>query len=206
MPTYFEKWRTDDFDCPKCKWRGKGSELRQGELYDYCYEVICPSCEEHITAVQFPSIQEALDNQDKLSEDERRDVLAAKRRRDEYERVKLHSPSDLPDIHEPAFILTWDVVWKSERDQIEIKHGDKVIFTEPGGYEEYEKFIEVARIVRERYGEAVRDLVPTEASRLNLYGDKLGSPGHVEIERKRNFGPQAGDEPMPSDPRPRLTP
>ena len=52
-----------------------------------------------------------------------------------------------------------------------IRLGDRVIFSEPGGWENYERFIEVAEILRAHYGTALKDLVPIDRSKSNLWGD-----------------------------------
>jgi hypothetical protein len=62
-----------------------------------------------------------------------------------------------------------------------------VIFSEPAFYEGYERFIEVAQILRNRYGAASRDLVPTKASELYLYGDYSGSRAIVVAAREKTF-------------------
>jgi hypothetical protein len=54
-------------------------------------------------------------------------------------------------------------------------------------WEGYERFIEVAEILRKRYGTALRDLIPTPASELYLYGDELSSPRLIAQTRKRIF-------------------
>jgi hypothetical protein len=68
-----------------------------------------------------------------------------------------------------------------------IKHGGKVIFAEPAFYEGYERFIKVVQILRTRYGAALRDLLPTKASELYLYGDYSGSSAAIAAARERTF-------------------
>ena len=55
-----------------------------------------------------------------------------------------------------------------------IQHGDHILFSEPevwGGFAS--RFEEVCRVLREKYGERVTDLVPSPASKLYLYGRQL---------------------------------
>lgn len=65
--------------------------------------------------------------------------------------------------------------------------GDHVIFSEPAVYEGYERFDEVARILKSKYGSRLTDLVPTDESHLYLYGDRLGSPELVRSIRRELF-------------------
>lgn len=131
---------------------------------------------------------EAYDERER-AEGERQRAEGA-RRWAEYERRKLREPSQLPPIDSPSFTLEWDwgdcpgAEWRGETH---IKHGGAVIFAEPAVYEGYERFIEVAEILRARYGTALRDLVPTARSELYLYGDRMSSPGKVADARRRVF-------------------
>ena len=74
-----------------------------------------------------------------------------------------------------------------------IKYGDTIIFREPVVFEGYERFIEVAQVLRSRYGAALHDLVPTDRSSTYLYGDCLSSPRTVDEARERIFSKAAGN-------------
>ena len=45
----------------------------------------------------------------------------------------------------------------------------------------------MAELLRRRYGKALQDLIPTEASRLYLWGDDLHAPQKVEATRREIF-------------------
>jgi hypothetical protein len=141
--------------------------------------------------VLHPTIKESRANWDKISEWNRRNIEAAEARQADFARRKLREPSQLPDIAESSFILHWDFADDGSRKETLIKHGDKVIFSEPAFYEGYERFIEVAQILRSRYGAALRDLIPTRASELYLYGDRSAAPRIVPAARQRIFGSNA---------------
>jgi len=55
MPNYYDNWRTDEYDCPACKWHGPGSALSQGELTGDYFELLCPTCGEYVTLVMNPT-------------------------------------------------------------------------------------------------------------------------------------------------------
>lgn len=187
MRKYYDNWRDEELDCPKCKWHGLGSALVLGDYNWECAERLCPVCEECIIIVLHPTIEESRANWDKVSEWDRRNIEAAEARQAEFTRRKLREPAQLPDIPDPSFILHWDFADDGSRKETLIKHGDHVIFAEPAFYEGYERFIEVAEILRTRYGAALRDFIPTKASELYLYGDQLSSPAIVAEARKRIF-------------------
>lgn len=187
MRKYYDNWQDEEFDCPACKWHGPGSVLVLGDYTLDSAERLCPTCEECITVVLHPTIEESRANWDKVSEWDRKNIETAEAFHAEFDRRKLREPAQLPDITEPSFILYWDLAdYDSHRETL-IKHGDNVIFAEPALYEGYERFIEVAEILRSRYGAALRDLIPTKGSELYLYGDNSSSPATVAVARKRIF-------------------
>lgn len=187
MRKYYDNWRDEEFDCPKCKWHGPGSALSLGDYTLDCAERVCPACEEFITVVLHPTIAESRANWDKVSEWDRKEIEAAEARHADFARRKLREPAQLPAVAGPSFIFQWDFADNGSRKETLIKHGDNVIFSEPAFYEGYERFIEVAEILHSRYGAALRDLIPTTASELYLYGDCSPSHAIVAEARKRIF-------------------
>ena len=194
MRNYYDNWRNEEFDCPKCKWHGLGSALALGDYNLDCAERVCPVCEELITIVMHPTIKESRANWDKVSEWDRRLIEAAEARHADFARRKLREPSQLPDIAEPSFVLDWEFADGASAPETLIKHRDTVIFAEPAFYEGYKRFAEVAEILRHRYGAALRDLIPTKASELYLYGDYSGSQAIIAEARERIFGVTSEDE------------
>lgn len=157
MRKYYSSWRTEQFDCPACKWRGAGSALVLGDYSLDSAERLCPVCEECITVVLHPTIEESRANWDKVYRLDREQIERAEAFHAEFEHRKLREPAQLPDIAEPSFILYWDFADDGSRRETLIKHRDNVIFAEPALWEGYERFIEVAEILWRRYGAAVRD-------------------------------------------------
>jgi len=187
MPNYYDNWRDEEFDYPHCKWHGPGSALSLGDYNYECAERLCPVCEECITVVLHPTFEEARANWDKVSEWDRKNIAAAEAFQTEFKRRKLREPAQLPAIAEPSFTLSWDFVDEGSRRETLIKCGEKIIFGEPALWEGYKRFVEVAEILRSRYGAALRDLIATKASELYLYGDALGSDRVVAAARERIF-------------------
>jgi hypothetical protein len=184
---YYDNWQNEEFDCPNCKWHGPGSALVLGDHNFECAERLCPVCEECITVVLHPTFEEARANWDKVSEWDRKNIKATEAFQAEFKRRKLRKPAQLPDIAEPSFTLSWDFVDEGSHKKTLIKCGDKIIFAEPALWEGYERFVEVAEILRARYGAALCDLMPTAVSELYLYGDYSGSSRVVAAARKRIF-------------------
>jgi hypothetical protein len=187
MHNYYDNWRTETHECPYCKWNGSGSSLSQGEVTGDYFELLCPACYGVVTIVMNPTTEESRANWEKLSDQERRQVEEIEQLRAEFESNKLTEASSLPEIDSDSFTLYWDFDYAGFDSDTLIKYGDTIIFREPVIYEGYERFIEVAQLLRARYGTALADLIPTDASKAYLYGDRLSSPGTVEDARKRIF-------------------
>src|SRR5207247_2371466 len=71
----------------------------------------------------------------------------------------------LPEIDEREFVLTWELeacgdVGRDEGRCWVIKHGDRVLYREPAHYEDYHRYELLARVLREKYGERIKDLAP----------------------------------------------
>ncbi len=94
----------------------------------------------------------------------------------------------LPEIECDSFILHWEFAPDSRTWTI--KYGEQVLYREPARQEDYPRFELLARLLRARYGQRLRDLVPvsTPDADFYLYGDYLGSVARVEAARQRNFG------------------
>ena len=117
-----------------------------------------------------PTVSESRANWDKLSDVERKQVELIESLQAKFADGKLSEASQLPEIESPSFILHWDFVHAGFDSETLIKHGDTIIFREVVIFEGYERFIEVAEILRARYGTALHDLVPTDRSLTYLYG------------------------------------
>ena len=189
MFNYYDSWRTDEFDCPDCKWHGTGVSLAQGELTGDYFELLCPTCGECVTVVMNPTIEESRANMDKLSDVDRKQVELIAKLQADFEHQKLRESTPLPAINASSFVLHWDFLYARLDSETLIKYDDAIIFREPVIYEGYERFIEVAKLLRARYGSALRDLIPTQQSWTYLYGDRLSAPRIIEEARKEIFAP-----------------
>jgi hypothetical protein len=154
-------------------------------------EMECPGCGERLLIVSYPTLAESRANWSKLSEGERAEVEAIELFNRRFESANLKAPSQLPELEGDELVLDWDFAGTSpgtaggnstNRDTV-IRHGQFEVWREPALWEGYERFVEVLGILRERYGARLKDLVPTAASELFLYGDRLASPALVRKAR-----------------------
>ncbi len=128
-----------------------------------------------LAIVSYPTLEELRANQDKPGIREYVEQIDAGL--DKFAREKLREPEQLPEIDEDSITPRWDTITAIPMTaRTLIKHGDTVIFSEPARWEEYERFAEVAEILKAKYGHRLRDLVPTPRSEDWLYGDKYSAP------------------------------
>jgi DNA-directed RNA polymerase subunit RPC12/RpoP len=183
-PIGYYTYQKHDYQCSNCSWQGLGSQLKQGEMFSELFELDCPACREKVTFIMYPSIQEALANGDRVSDADRAEMEDMQRFWDMCAALELKSLEQLPDIDSPAFTIQWD---KEDRMTV-LRHGDRVIFTEIALWEGWERCQEVALILKQRYGDALLDLVPTPESEMYLYGDRISSPTWLKKFRQETFG------------------
>jgi len=185
---YKEAWRLAQLECPTCHWKGT---FEQGsvEYYAELTECWCPECDistvSILAIVSRPTVAEmAYGHPHGIRQGE-----WIENTQREFNSRKLVSKEQLPDVDAAIFELTWDSAVRSGKRWTVIQHGDHILFSEPevwGGFAS--RFEEVCRILREKYGERVADLVPSQASKLYLYGDSLSAEAQVAKVRKRIFG------------------
>ena len=97
--------------------------------------------------------------------------------REGFWKMALTRAEQLPEIPgEEDLYLTWGADYSEGKDrpQTVIRHGERVLFTEPASWEAIENRYEaICRLLKAKYGVRLRELAPTPASELWLYGDKI---------------------------------
>lgn len=184
---YYENWRTHPLTCPKCGWTGS---FEQGSMEHHkaLMDSSCPMCSWEdapmLAIVRFPTMAETEANIDRLSDEEKADYLERKRFLVRLEETSLKSPDDLPDLSAAEIRLSWDFHEDEDQESWTIlRHGEQIVWQELAVYEGAERFVEVLEILKRKYGERLVDVVPTDASEVFLYGDRLRFVGMVETAR-----------------------
>ncbi len=180
MPNYYSNWKTDTFNCLHCNWSGPGAECVQGEDFNDLVEMDCPKCRENIFNLIYPTEKEIEQNWEKVSEAAKKLFLIRKQQNKDFSDGCLRSPKQLPDLMGDDLVLTWDIEDRNNGGNTLIKWGERVIWRETAWYECYERFIEVAHILKEKYQDQLQDLVPTRKSIYWLLGDRLTASSKVE--------------------------
>ncbi len=93
--------------------------------------------------------------------------------------LPLYSPRQLPDLDGERLVLTWD---QDCADSI-VRYGAITVWNERSGWEVYDRFEEIAVILKHKYGSRLVDLLPTPSSRYALLGDSSAAIFHVASAR-----------------------
>jgi len=190
---YFEDWKTEVFTCPNCGWQGTFQE-GDVEIHAELMDSSCPACPYKsapmLAIVSWPTLEEYRENWDKVSEVDKAGVRLRERFLATFEEMSLKSADQLPDLEGEAILISWDYVSDEPDGYTTLSANGKAIWREPAVYEGRERFGEVVAILAEKYEERLKDVVPTRASHLYLYGDQLGAPRAVDKIRARIQGKQ----------------
>ncbi len=174
MAEFYGTWKEDTYVCDKCGWKGTGEDCTQGEMFNDLYEIDCPSCGKRVDVVLYPTIEESRANWEKVSDADKAMIEAREQFIKEAESRCLESPEELPEVKGEVLIFVWDQhKYEKNRDDTVITYGKQVIWTEPAFYEGYDRFIEVAKILKKKYGDRFIDLIPAQRSGNYLYGDRI---------------------------------
>jgi hypothetical protein len=183
----YDPYEGTEVECPNC------GEIHSLERYggDYqgdCLRIECTGCNQILAFIWFATKEEAewAGDQSTVKMFEIMD-----RRTQRFKQECLRSPKQLPEIDELQFTLEWHTQERREsggESYTLIKYNGTVIFRELAFYENGSRYGEVARILKARYGDRLKDLVPTQAGWLYLGGDSFASLRKVEDARNALFG------------------
>lgn len=188
MTIYFEEWKNKNYTCTACSWSGTGGESARGRMYRGMFlELSCPTCFGFLDVLICPSENEEEKSGEELTEEQLAARAEAREQLRLYREKCLSSPDQLPAQAAGDITLQWDM----EGGETLIRNGETVIWREPVAYEGFERYERIALILKEKYGERLKDLVPTDRSKLFLYGDYEPSLAYLGKVRKDLFGVDA---------------
>ncbi len=185
---YYDDWKDQRQTCSECGWQGTGEDTTFGDTYGTFGEQLCPRCGTIIFLLTWPTTAERRQNWDKLDDAEKRKVEEAEMRDQDIAERSLKAPEQLPELDGEQFIFGWD----QQGDDTLITYDDRVVWREPVFYEGADRFAVVAEILQQKYQDRLWDLVPSEQSKLYLYGDSSSSV--TKVEQARNGFRRKGSE------------
>lgn len=185
MTIYYKEWIDKECECGKCGWQGVAASCVRGALHRGIYlELYCPECSELVDLIILPEERMCAHGAEGLTPEQLKAREEAEEEKRQFLERCLASPEQLPDLQDKEMLLLWD----QEKGDTRIMLGDTVIWSEPVAYEGFERYERVALILKEKYGDRVKDLIPSDRSMLFLYGDYCPSLEYVRKVRKELFG------------------
>jgi hypothetical protein len=188
---WFERWEDRSISCQGCSWQGhaRAKELEPVESNNGATtEFRCPSCGRQLISVDYSaSTDQIVAHWDMLDASTRAAVLCTPERMSRFERDKLRSPSDLPDIKKGPPFLTWNLTRHKDGEiSNSVRHGTKLIWIQLALCDGLEEFFRVAEILRQRYGDAI--------TKIEISPEAMGFLGEFDsttATRLKHFGSMA---------------
>lgn len=185
MTIYYEAWLDKEYICEGCAWHGIAKDSARGWMHRGIYlDLNCPQCGDLLDVIIFEEEKHSCDHKKEAMTEEQLQADEEERR---YRAHCLVAAEQLPELPDGDLNLVWDQVEGETR----ILRGDTVVWSEPLAYEGFERYERIARFLKEKYGDRVRDLVPADRSLLFLYGDYTPSLEYLRKVRKELFGVDA---------------
>jgi hypothetical protein len=181
----YEDWKELRAGCPNCGWVGYLGQA-PFELFRECAQVDCPQCPNTLAVISYPTRDEAVaagDDSTVALYDYQRS------RREAFEHHKLQSVDQLPDITDAEFMLRWTGHEKlGEEKYLELQYKETVIHREPMFFEDGGRYREICLILKQKYGDRLKDVLPNYTGWLYLGGDDSRSLSKAEDSRFELFG------------------
>jgi hypothetical protein len=182
--THLRFWEYDRhavLTCPGCAWTGCGADNE--ETFSELLDVRCPKCDRMLLIVAYATADEtraaaAAGNERAVAALQSIDEQESRVRRAESRELK--EASQLPDLIGVEVRIEWDFEERGGEKWTVLRHEGSEIWRELAFWEGYERFAEVFKLVRERYGARLVEVRPTVASELYLYGDRLSAPKRIK--------------------------
>jgi hypothetical protein len=182
---YFEEWLEKEYTCGECAWHGIARDTGRGRMHRKMFlELCCPECSGFLDLIIFPPEKGCGASRKELTEEQLKAQEEAEAQEKLYREKCLRSFDQLPELPGNDLWLVWD----QEGAETRILNGETVIWSEPAIYEAFDRYEQVALLLKGKYGTRVKDLTPTDRSKLFLYGDYAPALEYLKKVRKELFG------------------
>jgi len=162
MSKYYT-YKQHEYVCEKCAWKGSGAETGGGYLEDGpAFDIVCKECGSRLDLISYPTFEETLEfgNEEEIA----KAVQWREQCKEIDEKVRLHmkrvwetelkSADQLPDIDADEIVIT--LVEEKDADSIAeiivLSWEDKEIWREYCSFEYYRRYLELGKMLKEKYG------------------------------------------------------
>lgn len=165
--------RHREYACP-CGWRGSGRETALGDIESLWFhrfgitDLHCPECDDEVGSVWLCDPDDVLAHRDEADAATVALAEAMRRALAEWSRRHLARPEQLPDLDGDGHVASWDLAEVDGLEHYVVRVAERELWREvalfPGSsWRGPDRFAQVAAVLRQKYGERLRDLVPTPA-------------------------------------------
>ena len=183
MMSDYYLYQKQHYHCDHCGWDGLGAETEDGDdLGHSMFEIHCPQCSGHVGYVYHPTLEQILEfgtEEEKAIARERQAFL------ERFRSSILKSPDQLQDIDADEIIITLREVEEAADGgdaQIILLWQEKEIWREVRAFEYYPRYLELGKILKEKYGDRLVDFEPIYS--MHLGGDCMSAFDRVDEFRK----------------------
>lgn len=185
MTIYYEEWLQKEYTCEGCSWQGNAEASVRGRMHQGIYlDLNCPQCGDLLDVVIFEQGNTCEHKKEGMTEEQLKETEQAEAEERQYREQCLSSTGQLPELPEGELSMVWD----QHEGETRILHGDTMVWSEPVAYEGFARYERIALLLKEKYGDRVKDLAPTDRSQLFLYGDYAPALEYLRKVRKELFG------------------
>lgn len=171
----------EEYSCTKCGWNGTGKDLKKGDSFDAGFEIHCPKCYERLPGlILYPTYKETMRGG---SEEDKLVATVMNQFREKWLASLLKNIDQLPEVKGDSMAFVLREEKEGEEQYIVISYENQIIWKEICAYEYYERFMELGKLLKEKYGYRMVDLIP-DVDGYSLYGDRASSMYQVEKFRE----------------------
>jgi len=178
---YYSGWQREPFTCSQCGWTGTVG-YRDLEAGDVAAIIECPKCYRSLGVVAYPNLEETREAAANGNEEALKALPSFESRvdhnwelLDRFDREKLRSTDQLPDLEGESLEFDWDFQKGSDGEFYQvIRARDAEVWRELAFFNSLHRFEEIKEMLRRKYGKRFKCLRPTPASIEWLSGDNLG--------------------------------
>lgn len=177
-------YEKEKFTCKNCNWSGLGNEALVGEYFNAGFEIDCPNCGGTLPGlIGFTSLEETVLKGNEYEKKRAQEQILLRER---FRAARLENAEQLPDIEGENLTFHMSEADEGDDEILIFKYEGQEVWREMCYYEYYERYIEIAEIMIEKYGSKLKDIVP-KVNGIYFYGDTLKSPAVIKEFRKKNF-------------------
>ena len=182
MWPYYSNWQNEPVTCAGCGWTGRVSCNDVGDITSGAATIECPNCSRSLGTLLFPNLKEteeaaARGNEEAIA------ALPGFRQRvnhnwkllERYEREKISSVDQLPELDGESLEFTWDFIKAPDAEYYQIiRQGKREVWREPAFFDNLQRFEELKQLLLQKYGARFHSLTPSDVSLEWLTSDNLG--------------------------------